>query len=396
MLFVLFYIFCSVHIMALFELTSYGYMKDYISENEYKLLAIWGNYLFLIVFMLYYVLKQINKLRHKKLNFVTIEPQLRDNLKKNEKLFQLITYFIYFLSFVSLITGISSMLGEAKIILPFHLNGVIDELRGTTYQYIFALFVYDSIIKRGTVDKKCLLLYLIYVVLEIIIRASKGALVGTLFPTIITLFCIGAVNKKLFMRFILPLFLAFLITYPIIEELRATGEFTTQTLINSAKSARTKDSENNSSPYIRVFLTGMYYVKVVDLVDHDYLDFDFRRVPALVLMRGGVNYMTFEIDGFSENDFHSSGVTGLNDALLWGGYPLCWIVLSLLVCLAFYADNSRRLKKKKMYVVIIFLFLYTLLVGRTVTILVDELVLSTFVSLFFKFYITHYYYKKLK
>lgn len=393
-LFVIAYIFLSVHVMALFEMTSVGFAKDVIYPNEYRLLAIWGNHLFLVLFATILLFAIFNKRKKKRIICQQGPPVLRNNCPKNEALFEKTTKFVYILCVFCFITGISNLTRPPDIVLPFHLNGLIDEFHSVTYQFIFAIFVYDSLIKQGTVKKKYIFLYVIYVILEVFVRASKGVLLGAFLPAVIMMICMGRMSKKIVIRYLMPAVLIFVFAYSIIEQVRRADEFSVEAVQNAAKKSRS-DSESGSSPYIRAFLTGMYYVKVVDIVDQDNFSFDFRRVPVLYLMRGGVNYMTYEIDGFSENDYQSSGVTGLIDALLWGGYPLCWIVLIIIVIIALLTDNSIWIRKKKIYAVIMFFFLYTLLTGRTLTLFIDELVFPTFTSILIKIYLTHLYYKRL-
>jgi len=381
--------------MALFELTSGGFVKTIIYDYEYRALSLWGNYLFFVFFITYNIIYSFYYSFFTKRRLS--QYPIRDHLHKYDvdRLFTIISIITYVLSFICLITGISNMMTGPKIVLPFHINGLIDELRGNIYPFIFAIYLFDVLKNGRKMPSKNILLFLIYAVLEIFIRQSKGALIQSFLPAFVIAGFVGRVNKRVLFRYVFPMLVFFIAAYPIVEILRQDGNFSVSAINSAVKTSRTSTPEEKSSPYIRAFLSGLYYVKLVDDITPDYLSFDLRRAPTLFLMGGGVNYMTYEIDGFSENDGISSGVTGLNDALLWGGYMLCWIVLAFIVIIAFYADNGNYVKKRIIYKVIFFFFLYLLLAGRTITLLIDHVVLATIMNIVMKVFIAHYYYKRL-
>ena len=393
---VIIYIFCSVHIMALFELTSWGFVKNVIYPNEYKALALWGNHLFFVLFSSYILVYRIHRIisSHKKIS--KLEPGNHKRRINTDSLFFGITVFIYLLSFISIITGISSLMSEASVILPFHLNGLIDEVRGNIYPFIFAVYLYDVLKDGRKMPTRNVLLFIGYAILEVILRQSKSALLWSFLPALVLAFFTGSVNKRILLKYVMPVFVVFIISYPIIETLRQTGgDFSLSGVQKAAQTSQSKDKDEKSSPYIRTFLTGMYYVKLVDVINPDNLSFDFRRVPVLLLMGGGVNYMTYEIDGFKEGDGVTVGVTGLDDALLWGGYMLCWILVLFLVFFAYYSDHGQYVRERPIYKLILFFLLFIFLTSRSITLLTDHVVLATVMNLVMKILIARYYYKRI-
>lgn len=393
LLYVILYLFCSIHIVALFDLSSTGFCKDVILPNEYRELAIWGNHLFFIIFIVSSLFFTINKKRRYKDNIEKGTNRNSGNVV--ERLFIACTIFTFFLSFISITFGISSMIGEASIVLPFRLNGIIDELRSNTYPFMFAIYLYDCLKKGRSVNKRLFMCFLLYAILETILRASKSALVWSFLPALLAFVITGKVSRKWIVKYVLPLFVIGLMIYPIVEQVRRIGSMSMSSIKEAIVDVRTSDKEEKSSPYIRAFLTGVYYTKTWDHVDSDQFSFDFRNVPTLLVMGGGVGYMTFVIDGFSESDYQSSGITGLCDALLWGGYPLCYIMMLLITLFALYCDGGKVFKKCPVYKIISFFFLYILLVGRTISIFFDPLTLAVIGGIFIKVLVTRYYYRKL-
>ena len=391
-LFVIIYIFCSVHIVALLELSSVGFMKDVIYPNEYRAMALWGNRLFIVLFTTLFLLRLFFK---KKINKkAAIAPLHHNTNERFDRLFKAITYFVFFLSFVSLALGISSLTRSATVILPFKLNGIIDEIRANTYPFLFAIYVFDCLSKKRKVKTEIGIYFFAYAVLEVFIRVSKSAFVWSFMPAMFVIILMDGIKKKMLVKYVMPILIVGLLLYPIVEQVRVLGgDVSVENMQKAVSESRNKEADEKSSPYIRTFLTGVYYAKLVDDVDPDIYSFDFRRVPLLIVMRGGVEYMTYEIDRFPDDAGQSSGVTGLNDALLWGGYPLCFIVMSLLIMFAFFCDWSNLCRSKPIYKVILFFLLYTLVFGRTITLLVDSSILAVMMGLVIKFICARYYYR---
>ena len=387
-LYFMFYIILSIHVVALFELSSTGFFKDVIYLNEYRALAIWGNRLLFVFFVTLIVCSRIK--------FKTIKERQFRRLKGGiDKPFIVFTFVVYLFAIISVYLGSSDLMGEVKVVLPFHLNGLIDEVRANVYPFVFTIYVYDCLIKKRPIKKNIIVLYLIYVVAEIIIKSSKGAFLYSFLPVLTLLAFMGYYSKKTIARFVLPVFLVFLVLYPIIETARSEGSVSLDSIKTASQTERANQGDEHSSPYIRAFLTGVYYTKMVDIISDDQFSFDFRRVPLLISMDyGGVSYMTNVLDGVPEGSKQSSGVTGLCDALLWGGYPLCYIVLVLLVLLCYWGDHKGFMRSTPLYKVILFWIIHRLMVGRTISSFSDTFMFAMLGSSAIKYIVTKFYYHK--
>ena len=387
-LFLIVYILLAVHVVALFELSSTGFFKDYISFKEYQALALWGNRLYFVLFSSLFIYRRI---KYKK-----TEEKAPTNIKRDlDKPFKLITFFTYFLAIVSVFLGSSDLMGEVKIVLPFHLNGLIDEFRSNVYPFIFAIYVFDCLKKKKPIRHDNVVLFLVYVLAEIIVKSSKGAFLFSFIPVLTLLAFMGYYSGKTIVRYVFPLIIAFLILYPIIETARSEGSVSFSSLQEASKTERSNQGEDHSSPYIRAFLTGVYYTKLVDIVSDDQFSFDLRRVPLLISMDfGGVSYMTNIIDGVPEGAKQSSGITGLCDALVWGGHPLCYIVLALLVLLCYWGDHKGYMQNTPLYRVILFYIIYRLVLGRTISIFSDTFFFAMMGTTVIKIIVAKFYYRK--
>lgn len=391
-LFYLAYLFCSCQVVALFELTSVGFYKNEISYTEYRELSMWSTHLFFVIMTTLILLKPIYS------QGKTIEIKAPRYLFSSRKIDgSLIKFFIFVLclQFLSLVFGLASNQFAASTVLPFHLNGLIDEIRSNIAAYIFAIYLFDKYIKNENPKKKVIAIFVIYAFMEVILRNSKGAFVYSFLPIIVLMGGMGKIDKKVIMKVIIPLVVSLVILYPIVEAARGEGQITISSMIKTSRNMESVDMSEKSSPYIRSFLTGVYYTKVVDDISNDELAFDFSHIPILLLLRGGSAYMTRIIDRIPEDHHHSSGITGLNDALLWGGYLLCYIVAALLACLTISGDKAIVMRKNPLYKVILFFFFYDRLLGTTISFFIDSLLFSSIGSLLIKYFLTQYYYKKI-
>ena len=388
--FMLFYIFCSVHLVSLFELTSYGFFKNNISYEEYGKMASWGNELFFIISAVLFILKGREPL---KLNQNTNLIQAGNSVFV-ERFTRNYIIFVYFLQVFSMSIGIVSNQQDATLVLPFHLNGVFDELRSSVCQYIICIYLFDRFNKHLKVSNSIIILYFIYAVIEIFLRNSKGALIISFIPVIVMMFMMGRINKKILIKYIIPLILFFSVSYTVIEVARIQGQISFTSLIDASRSVKSIEDDEKSSPYIRAFLTGVYYTKAIDYISSNKMEFDFKNAPIMIAMRGGPSYMTRVIDGMPEDVHHSSGVTGLCDALLFGGYPLCFLVMLLLAILAIIGDRYKLFQQKPLYRLIFFLWFYARFTGTTVSFFIDPMFLSIVGSIIIRVLLTKLYYKK--
>lgn len=395
-LFLIFYIFCSVHVVALLEMKSFGFFLNFISNMQYKKLALWGNNLFLVIFALLMFIR--GDLRHKNSN---ISFKLASKKERDFSIFMKnFLFFAYFLQIVSFTFGLTSNQFEPTIILPFHLNGAIDELRSSITQFLFAIYLYDCFSKGRRVSRKIVVFYIIYCVIEIFICNSKGAILVCFLPAFVLLSQMGRLNYKILLRYLFPLICFVVLTYPIIEKARSDGQITIESLFVAAKSqSSSSKSAEKSSSYIRTFLTGFYYIKVEPYLTTSNTEFDFSRAYVLANIGGGAAFMTRLIDNVPEKDHHSSGVTGLCDALLWGGNLMCNIVVAVLTILAMCADRAKFFQTNPLYRLIFFFWFYERLIATTVSFFMDALFLANIgrvlIKIFMvKFYYNRFYYKK--
>ncbi len=390
--FMLFYISFSVHVVSLFELTSIGFNKDIITYQEYRQLAIWGNRLFFIILTI------VSLYGKKGLIGNNQAPSSRHNPTRHEKIDKLmILYmvFVYFLQFISFTLGITGSLEDASIQLPFHLNGIIDELRTSVCQFAFCIYLFHKFEYNGEVKRNVVLMYIIYAFLEIFVKNSKGAFVFSFLSPIVIMFMMEKIHKKILAKYVLPLVAVFVISYPIIETARQEyGQLSLQSLQKASQEIGKSNEKENSSPYVRAFLTGVYYTKVMYEVNPNQDEFDFTRVPMLVLLGGGASYMTSIIDQYPAGYHHSSGITGLCDALLWGGYPLCYIVVAILTLFALLGDRAELFRKKPLLRLIFFFWFYSRFVANSVSFIIDPLFFSAIGSILIKIILTSLYYKK--
>ncbi len=388
-LFLFFYLFCSNYIFAIFEFNGIGFFKNVITWKEYRNLAIWGNHLFLVLFVLANIVKGKRSKKQIELKAVDRRSVFTENM------FVRITIFTYILSVISKLLGISDMMNPPKVILPLHLNGIIDELRGNLYPFVFAIYIYDCIRCERKIPHKSVVLFCVYAILEVVVRTSKGALISSFFPVLELIALLGIVKRRMVVRYFIPLVLASYLMYPIIGLARSAGDVSLEGMMSAYNEYKTASEEEKTSPFVRFFMTGIYYIKVESEINNDYLSFDFRHVPYLALRGGGGVYMTREIDGVPEGMFHSSGITGLTDALLWGGHLMCIIVMALIMIIALVGDNSKLLSRKPLYRLFLFSLFYIFVVQKTLSYFIDALFFSSLISLLLKLLITKLYYNKM-
>lgn len=389
-LLVIIYIFCSVHVVSLFQLVSNGFFKNIITHSEYAILAEWGNSLFFILFTIVLLFLTFSPPR----NHTSFSDIHRHKVKDFSRMFLLCSIIVIILQILTLHFGLAGNHEDARLILPFHLNGIIDEYRASIYPIVFVIYLFDRFSAGAKIKTSYVIIYILYAIIEIFVRNSKGSLIFSFLPVfLISILMLKQVNKRFIIKYVLPLVCAILFLYPVIENARRDGQITIQRVMTSAKNIENVDDTDKSSLYIRTFLTGIYYIKCQDYIDNDKRSFDFTNVPMLIILNGGSAFMTRVIDRVPESVHHSSGVTGLCDALLWGGYPMCYLIFILLIIIAFYADKSIFLNRNPLYKVIFFVWFYQRLIGTTVSFFVDNLFLPTIVSIIMQVIIVNYYIK---
>lgn len=389
------YIFLSSSVVAAFEYQTHGFAGGTIfTHNDFRELALFSNHILLCVSipMLFQVIKKPSGDKY----------SLYSNYKETsgtgvpKRVIVSLLLVAYALSFLSKALGMSDV-EDTAIILPFHLNGFIDEYRRYIFPFIFAIYIYDCVTKGKRIDRVLILAYFIWAIIEMLVRISKGAFLVSFLPVFVMLFLMGKFNQKTATTIFLPVIAVFLVFYPVIENIRNIGDNSAASYSQAFESSRNKDSET-SSPYLRIFINGMDYLKVKDVVAKDNTIFCFNRAPLLVLIGGTAPYITYEIDNTSRSSHHSSGTTGIVDPLLWGGYGLCYVFMVLFSMIAMFVDQHKFFRRNLLYQLIAILFLKNFFMAKSVSFFFDPLFIASSVTVILeilcvRYYNRHYLYK---
>jgi len=262
---------------------------------------------------------------------------------------------MYFCSALAVVFGIGRMGSEDSVVLPFHLNGIIVLAKMVFFPILFAIIVENYVINKRNVPNKYYVLFTGWALIEVFTRLSKSALLNAFLTVAVLLFIYYRPKLKTIIKIATPLFAAFLLLYPIVEIMRSSGD---ANLIESFKSASSQDETSAGdmilNPLNRTFMIPSYYAKDYTWVNHNSL-FDFSKVPVLLVTGGAARYQTIVIDGFPPDAVNSSGTTGLQDPLLFGGYGLCYIVIVLLMLFAFLIDSLVYKRMISIYVTLLLL-----------------------------------------
>jgi hypothetical protein len=283
---------------------------------------------------------------------------------------------MYGLSFFSYAIGLSRM-GYDQVELPFHLSGIITLLRTTFFPIFFAIIVENYILRNKKLSKKYYVLFLIWSLLEVFVRLSKGALASSLMMVLLLLFVYYRPNMKTIIRIIAPFAVIILFLYPIVETMRSVTDKGIWESFNESRMQVNQDEKRAVLlvPLNRTFMMPQMYAK-----DYNYLNkesfFDFSLAPAVIAWKGAARYQTFVIDGYSTGINHSSGTTGLQDPLLHGGYGLCYVVIILLMLMATIIDHQIRKQQYSIYIQLV-LILWGLCNSQNISSLYDSVGLQT-------------------
>ena len=321
----------------------YGYS---ISEKDYERILSFGAKVLLITSCCWLV-------------FCTFSEKNRNRLFRykvksvSNSTIWMIFAFVYGLSIFSMAIGLSRMGGEA-VRLPFHLSGIITLIRVTFFPIFAATIAENFILRRKKIPLVFIILFIIWGMLEVFVRLSKAALVLSLAPSIVVIYIYYRPSLIKLIRLSAPLIVLFFTLYPIVETMRSQD--VKSGIINNFKLASSQlEGEELSyflQPLNRTFMTPAIYAKDYDYVNHSSF-FDFSKAPLLISVGGAARYQTISIDGYPEDANHSSGTTGMEDALLFGGYGFCYIIVVLIMLFALYTDVVGRKRMYTIYVVLI-------------------------------------------
>lgn len=382
------YIFLSSTVVAAFQMWTVGFMYNNVKPpaGDFEDLAIFANRVMLFAsLILIFPSKNLRNESSSLNNHFYIGKELPKRIPR------LFICLAFFLTLLSAALGISDV-EESKIILPFHLNGLIDELRRNIFPILFAVYIYDCLKKNRKTDKIVIVGFFLWAMLEMLVRVSKGAFLTSFLPVLLLLFIMGRFNKKTTLSVVLPILMIFLISYPIINTMRTLGDNSTQSFVEAYKMNKSGKGEG-SSPYLRMFINGMDYLKVKSTVETDHSFFNFHRAPILAQMGGTAPYITYNIDGYSRDLHHSSGTTGIVDPLLWGGAGFCYLIVFLLSMLARFVDSHKLFREKLLYQLVMLFVVKTFVMQRSISFFFDNLFFGATVTIILEFLIVRLYYK---
>lgn len=240
--------------------------------------------------------------------------------------------------------------GEARdrIVLPFHLNGIINVYTITVVPYLFAIIAENEILTRGKINRNHIYFFLLFGLAETFVRLSKSSLVSVVLPLALLLFVYYRPKINTIVRYAVPIVVIILFLYPLVQIMRGTNSNLplSERIIEAYTTGDEEDVDGAKENTIvkafnRQFMNGGYYMKYYEDINHRDL-FDFSRAPLIVVVGGGPSYVTHILDGFPEGVAHSSGTTGTLDALLFGGYGFCYALMFILPFLASIFDSRKH------------------------------------------------------
>lgn len=388
-IFLFVYIVCSTHVIALFQMSEIEYK---FSDYDFCNLAIFGNKI-LFVFLLSY---NIFGLTNKKNESIGYWPF--DYVNIPNSMFYLVMLIAYGISLLSGYLGIGKMGSEAGIVLPFHLNGLFQLFRTSLMPFLIMIYVYHCLSRGIRINRSKIILVVLWGLVEVFVRLSKGALLQTCLPTALLLVIGGFFPAKKLIRLFVPILVIFLFLYPIIEVMRHGDARVSLGAFVQARKSVNSNNEDTHSPYLRIFMTGNSYMNAVPYVSGDNGLFDFNRFPIIFKMGGSAAYTTFVIDGYDYGVHHSSGTTGFVDALLIGGYGTCYLVVVLLTLLGIYIDSNKIRGNPLLRILLLVVFSRTFVMSKTITAFIDSIalpfVLCTMIELVIILHYIKSYYTK--
>lgn len=283
-------------------------------------------------------------------------------------------------SLTSHVLGIGKM-GAENYTLPFHLSGVLQFYRAELFP-LLAVIEYSNI-KYSRNNKKMgifLATYSLWAIYECILRLSKSALLTSFLPIIFFEILIIRKIDFSFVKKIAPVVIVTLFLFLIMPFLRDSdgGSINKEDVVESSTTELYGRSGRTSfivKPFTRVFYSGYLYLVDTDYINEDIL-FDISKAPAIFLIGGSARYQTLVIDGYPEENHHSSGSSPFIDALLVGGYGLFYIIIFLYVLFACIIDRRIDQSKNKLLTTILCVAFYRTFDMLSVSVFVDMTMLK--------------------
>ncbi len=264
-------------------------------------------------------------------------------------------------SVISHILGIGKM-GTETYSLPFHLSGALQFYRAELFP-LLALIEYNNMkqLKDNNRMKKFILLYALWALYECILRLSKSAFITSFLPIIIyEMFSINKIGLSTIKKAtpILLISLSLFLVMPLLRD--SEGGISSEDVAESSKKEVVGGKSRTSFfvfPYTRMFYSGYLYLVDVEYLNEDGL-FDFSKAPLILISGGSAVYQTRIIDGYPEENIHSSGSSPFIDSLLLGGYGLLYLTIIIFVLFAHYIDNKIWKGGDKISIAILCAFFY--------------------------------------
>lgn len=261
--------------------------------------------------------------------------------------FALNAFFIvmFGLTLFSLSIGLGVM-GRENAVLPYGLGGLITMARMQFAPLFFLLVVENWIIAGKKLERRYILLFLAWTLLETFTRLSKGVLISNMLPIMLLLVIQYKPSPRKMVRYATPLVLVFLALYPIIQTMRQYGNSDIAASFQMASNDVRQQGDDDHTlrqSFNRAFMTASLYHSDYSYINQNDL-FDFSNAPQIITWQGSARFQTVVIDGYPPTAHHSSGTSGILDPMLIGGYGLSLIVIFLIVCLACYVDTKFHAK----------------------------------------------------
>ena len=388
-LFLFVFIFCSLNIEALAKFQASSINSIFVipeGANEsvvFHDLAVFSNEVLAVYMLSYMLLGRVVKYRKRQFEYL-------HKSTISDVFFDLAIIIAFFFSIISGILGVGKMGYEASVVLPFHLNGIMQFFRTDIFPIIICVFVYDHISKKRIIKNRHILLIVVWAFLESVVRLSRSAAVMSFVPLLLMFVYSNYFTKRTVIRTLLPLLCAAFLMFPVISALRDTGDVSLQ---NISSSKEEKKENANQHMYLRTFYSGIYFIRIFSSGYDDPSMFYFGRLPLIIFYGGSAVYTTREVDGVSERVVHSSGTTGILDPLLIGGKGLCFVTVFFLVLIALIID--RKIGNDRILIKIVCLMFFKILVmSKNLTILLDTEFFQLLTSYLAQFAIIGMYYKK--
>ncbi|MBE6372442.1 MAG: hypothetical protein E7055_10275 [Lentisphaerae bacterium] len=334
------YCFFSLLIPAAFRFVPYSDAKMYreVYESSFTLLSSFSIFILFSFFFGIFVFSNLFQRESAQQD----PPKQIHNIPN--KPFVVFFIIIYSITLICWRFGIGVM-GAEYVTLPFHLTAVLWLSRADFIPIIFLFMI--ARYRLHLSDKKSLIIFLawgLWGVLEMIASLSKASALTAFLPLVIYYLLISQYSKKFIVRLsilclvILVIYLGF---YRVIEALRESGgtSITKEDTLYVATWGKDDVQNDFVRPFTRIFMSGFVFLKVAPYVENHQL-FDFSLAGEIIDIGGTDKFVTYIVDSYDEGVAHSSGASGIVDALLYGGQGTCMLFVFFLAAIACYADSK--------------------------------------------------------